>query len=233
MHSLNPTRIVARRGRDAMIIGALLMLSGLVAGGFAVLLLLFSSGFLGFIFLSLAGLLLVVGIGFLIRGLTFRMENAPALLVNDLLARELDDRYTLIRNISRQGLGYIDGILIGPPGALVFAIVDKPGIFMNEGADWLERKGGNPFMLSRLNATRACINDVYALRKWLTKRHMTSVPVYGIVVFTDPSVQITARQPTVPVAELRTLFQVMRGDYMKADRIDAKLVEATVSAVYQ
>jgi hypothetical protein len=234
MQNLNPTRIIARRGRDALIIGALLLLSGLVAGGIGVLfLLLFSSGFFGAVFIVLAIVFFVGGIVFMVRGLTMRMENEPALAVADVLARELDGQYAFVRNISRRGLGYIDAVLIGPSGVLVFRIVDLPGIFLNEGADWLERKGGKPFMLSKLNATRDCVNDVYALRKFLASRQLSQVPVYAIVVFTAPGVQLSARQPVVPIAEPRTLMTVIRSDFMKENRIDAKTAEAAVNAIYQ
>jgi nuclease-like protein len=233
MQNLNPTRIVARRGRDMMIIGALVLMAGLITGGCGlVALLLFSSTTIGFIFFLLGLLVFAVGAGFLIRGLTYRKENLPALAVAEVLSRELDSHYTLIRNVSRRGLGYIDAVLVGPPGALVFRIVEQPGIYLNEGADWLERKGGHTFELSKLNATRECVTDIFALRQYLERRGLAAVPVYGVVVFTHPQVQISARQPVVPVAELRTLTTVLRRDFLLEDRIDQKTVDATVQAIY-
>jgi hypothetical protein len=124
-------------------------------------------------------------------------------------------------------------VLVGPPGACVFRIIDKTGIFLNEGADWLERKGVGPFSLTRLNATRECVTDVFALREYLGRRGLSMVPVFGVVVFIDPQVQISARQPLMPIAELRTLTTVLRSDYLFEDRIDEKAVEAAVNAIYQ
>lgn len=234
MQSLNPTRIVARRGRDTMVLGALILLGGLVVGGLGLLvLLLFSSQTFGIIFLLLAVLVVLVGIAFMVRGLSLRMENEAALVVAEGLARQLNARFTFVRNISRRGLGYVDAILIGPPGALVFRIVDQPGIFLNEGADWLERRGGRPFMLSRLNATRECVTDVVALRKYFAQRQLGQVPVFGLVVFTAPNVQLSARQPAVPIADARTLPQALRVEYLVQDRIDAATVERAVNAIYQ
>jgi len=236
MQSLNPTRILARRERDTMIIGALLLMSGVAACAVTVFLsLLFSTSANIFVFglVGITVLLLITGVVFVIRGLTMRSENPAAVVVVDALTRELDKRYTFIRNISRQGLGYIDGVLVGPPGVLVFYLVDKPGAFTNEGADWLERKPGGAFALSRLNATRNCISDIYALRKYLARHQLAHVPVYGLVVFTAQGVQLSARQPVVPIAELRTMTQVMRADYMKEERIDAKTIDATVNAIYE
>jgi hypothetical protein len=233
MQNLNPTRVIARRGRDAMIVGALLLMGGLVVAILGVLIaLLFSSTLLMIVLLGIGGLIVLVGFGFLVRGLTYRMENDLARTVAETLGRELDARYTLIRNVSRGGLGYIDAVLLGPPGALVFRIVDSEGIFQNEGSDWLERKGGQNFTLSRLNPTRECVTDVYALRKYLSKRSLATVPVYGIVVFVNPNAQITARQPIIPISELRTMTTVMRREYMSMDRIDAETVKKAIDILY-
>lgn len=232
MQNLNPTRIVARRGRDMMIIGALLLMVALVSGGCGLVVLLLLSSSLGWIFLLLGLIVLIVGTGILVRGLTYRKENLPALAVAEVLARELDASYTFVRNVSRRKLGYIDAVLVGPPGALVFRIVDMPGIFLNEGSDWLERKGGQTFVLSRMSPTRECVTDIYALREYLAVRGLSSVPVFGVVVFTSPQVQLSARQPVVPIAELRTLTTVLRREYLLEDRIDAKAVESSVQAIY-
>ncbi|MCC7205690.1 MAG: hypothetical protein IT323_00190 [Anaerolineae bacterium] len=234
MHNLNPTRIIARRGRDSLILGALLLLAGLAAGGVGFLISLLNiSSFLGLVAFLIAVALGIVGIIFMIRALTMRMENESALQVGQILERELDQRYSYIRNISRRGLGYIDALLIGPPGALVFRIVEKPGVYLNEGSDWLERPEGKPFVLSRLNATRECVNDVYALRNFLQRRNLAMVPVYAIVVFSHPNVQVSARQPVVPVADLQTLLRVMRSDFLAETRVDQAAVDATVKAVYE
>jgi Nuclease-related domain len=233
MQSLNPSRIVARRGRDLMIIGALLLLAGLVACGIGLFVgLLFSNGTVTFLFLLFGGAILLVGLGVMIRGLSVKRDNEPALIVSDQLSRELDSRYTLIRNLSKPNLGYIDAVLVGPPGALVFRLVEKPGIYSNEGSDWLERRDSG-FVLSRLDATRDCVTDVHALREYLAKRQLGNVPVYGLVVFTTPEVQLSARQPVVPIAELRTLMTTLRRDFLAADRVDQRTWEQVVKVLYQ
>lgn len=234
MQNLNPARIIVRRGRDLMIIGALVLLAGLVIGSIGLLtVLLFSSPVFGLGAMGIGVLVVLTGLALMARGLSLRTENEPAKIVAQALSSGLGADYTFIRNLSRRGLGYIDGVLVGPPGALVFRIHDQPGVFMNEGADWLERKGGGAFALSRLNLTRECVADVIALRKYLAARNLAHVPVYAIVVFTHPSASITARQPNVPIADLRSLLNVIRGDYMREARIDAKSVQATVKAIYE
>jgi len=232
MQNLNPTRILARRGRDIMLIGALVLLGGLVAGAVTLLLVLVASSVIVTIFTVLTAILVIVGLGLIIRGLTYRKDNEIAREVGEALARDLDGRYTFIRNLSRGGLGYIDALLIGPPGALVFRVSDDSGVFLNEGSDWLERKDGQNFALSRKNYTRECVTDIYALRDYLKKRNLGDVPVFGVVVLTSSQTQVSTRQPVVPVAELRTLMLVIRRDYIAQDRINAETIQKTVDAVF-
>jgi hypothetical protein len=234
MHSLNPTRIVQRQGREFMLIAAFIMMFGLLSCGCSLIAFLpFQSTPIGLLFLAVGSLVLLLGLGLMIRGLTLRTENEGALAVASVLERELDDRFTLIRNVSRRRLGYIDAVLVGPPGALVFRIVDTAGIYRNEGSDWLERRGGQTFVLSRLNPSRECVTDVYALRRYLAKFGLSQVPVFAIVVFTNPQASLGARQPVVPIAELRTLSTVLRRDFLAEDRLDQQTVEAAVQAIYQ
>ena len=233
MQNLNPTRILARRGRDIMLIGALVLLAGLVVGAFSLLVVVLSnSTLIDVIFLLITLVLIVAGIGLLVRGLTYRKDNEIARVVGDTLAKELDDQYVYIRNLSRRRLGYIDALLIGPAGALVFRVTDVGGIFLNEGSDWLERKGGQNFALSRYNFTRECVTDIYALRDYLARLGMAHVPVYGVVVFTNGQAQISTRQPVVPVAELRTLMVVLRRDFFAQARMPADQVKKAVDLVY-
>lgn len=234
LQELNPTRTVARRGRDLMIIGALLMLAGLVAAGIGVFIALLFGGssLFVYLFILIGVVIIIVGLGVLIRGMTLRRENDPALLVGQVLRQVLDNHYALIRNVSRPRLGYIDAVLVGPPGVVVYRLVDKPGVYQNEGSDWLEKRDQR-FVLSKLDATRECVTDVYALRDYLLRYQLGHVPVYALVVFTDPSAQITGRQPVVPIATLNTMLTALRLDFLTADRIDAASVDGIIKLLYQ
>jgi hypothetical protein len=216
-----------------MLYGSVAVMGGLVTSAVGLfILILFSSGLFGSLIIFIGGVILLVGLGFIIRGLTYRKDNEVARVVGETLARELNQRYVFIRNLSRPGLGYIDALLVGPPGALVFRVTEASGIFLNEGSDWLERKGGRDFELSRHNFTRECVTDVFALRTYLARRGLGDVPVYGIVVFVHSQVQLQTRKPAVPIAELRTLMMIMRKDYLAQERIPDAKVSATVDAIY-
>ena len=73
----------------------------------------------------------ITGVALVIRAVTWKTENDLAKMTGDMLAQYLDDRYTFIRNISKRKLGYIDAVLVGPPGVLVFRIVDVDGDYLN------------------------------------------------------------------------------------------------------
>lgn len=235
MNNLVPSRMIQRRGRQAMLLGALVLLGGLALGAVSVFLIVLPAipPVLSVLFFFIAVAVVVFGVALLLRGIFLRSDNEPAQQVGEALSRMLGKDYTFLRNISRPGLGYVDGILVGPPGALVFRIHDDPGMYLNEGADWLEQKEGRSYALSRLNLTRECVTDVLALRKYLAARKLTQVPVYGIVVFTHPQAMIKARQNAVPIATLSTLPEVLGADFLRENRIDAPTAQATVKAIFE
>jgi len=236
VQNLNPIRVVARRERDVMLLGALLLIGGLVLSAFSVLLLLVilppSAEIIG-ILLVLIGLIIVIaGIVLVVRGLTYRRDNEEAKQVGDILGRDLDQRFVYIRNVGKRNLGYIDALLIGPPGALVLRITNATGSFLNEGQDWLQQEAGGRSLKLRHNFTREAITDVHALRDYLAAKGLDNVPVYGAVVFTEQNVQIATRQPVVPVAKLDTLRTVLQMNYLAKDRISQDVVKQAVDIVY-
>lgn len=187
---------------------------------------------LGVIAILLFGvLLIVVGIGVAARALTLRPENDLARVAGDWLSHQLDARYAFIRNYNRPGVGYIDGILVGPPGALVLRILDTKGDLLNDGVNWVKRNRTGGYDVIRIDPTREAITDIRKLRDHLSKHHLGDVPVYGVVVFnqSDRDLRITAQQPTVPPTHLHRLLETLRADYFAAERIDAARVKVVVS----
>ncbi len=174
--------------------------------------------------------LAVVGLGAVWRGLRLKKDNPEAFAVGEALKQWLDGRYTYLRNVSIRGVGYIDAVLVGPPGALVFRIVNYSGKWRNERANWFTFKR-QKMRKARTNPTRECAHDVYNLRKFLKKRGLENVPVYGIVVFTSKNVELSADNPVIPICEVRTLYPIMRRDYLAKERIAPPTVRQTVDAI--
>ncbi|MDL1899224.1 NERD domain-containing protein [Anaerolineae bacterium CFX9] len=183
-------------------------------------------------YLFVAQLILIVGvitiliaIALFIRAFTWKTDNDLAQITARVLASALDDRFVFIRNVSKREIGYVDAVLIGPPGALVFRILDATGIFFNEGANWLQSRSGE-LVPARIDPTRECVADIQKMRDALQKR-IGEIPVFGIVVFTkDPrDVQLNVKEPVVPITHLTALVQSIQGNYLAVDRIPPQQVE--------
>lgn len=169
-------------------------------------------------------IVLLVGLAMLIRAFTRRKENDLALMVGDLLAQSgyFDNHYSFIRNINRSGLGYIDAVLLGPPGVLVFRILDNRGAYANEGSNWLEQNSKGEWMPFRINPTREAVEDIQHMRQYLGRKQLSDVPVFGVIIFTagEQEVQIFEKEPLVPISHLHSLVQNLGNQYLlKLDRI--------------
>ncbi|MBN1565091.1 MAG: NERD domain-containing protein [Anaerolineae bacterium] len=236
MQNLNPSSSMTRRRRYYLSMGCLVFFGGAIAIALGVLFsyvpLWDNAAFdLFTYFLLVAGVLVVILGGFIIaRSQTLQEENQIAYAVGEGLGQFLDARYTYLRNVSRRGVGYIDAVLVGPPGALVFRIVDYSGYWFNERGNWRVDKNGK-LRTADTNPTKECAKDVYALRKYLAKRGFANVPVYGIVVFSSPNIKLKADGPAIPIAEIPTLYQIMRRDYLTDERITQPTVKKAVEVL--
>jgi hypothetical protein len=221
MENINPSKNITRRGRYYLSLGCLAFFAGAIAIALGVLFVFVplwdSFAFELFeIFLFMVGLVAIaVGIAGIVRSMTLLPDN----------------RYTYLRNVSKRGVGYIDAVLVGPPGALIFRVVDESGTWINERAEWRVKTKKGSLRLAKLNPTREAVRDVIALRRFLAKHGLEKVPVYAIVVFTSPNVKLSAEGPVVPISEIPTLFQIMRRDYLTDERIAPPAIRATVDAI--
>lgn len=240
MQNINPSSHLNRRGRFYALLGVLIFFGGLISVALGVLI--FFLPLLGTTLSSPAalclngvGLVMVGGGGFAVfRGLTLKKDNPLAYEVGEAMRSLLgsDPRYTFVRNLSRQGLGYIDAVLVGPPGALVFRTVDYGGEWINERVDWRNRIKGNRLRPASTNPTRECARDVYALRKFLANRRLEKVPVYGVVVFTKP-VKLSGQGSIIPIAEKHLLYPVLSQNYLSDERISNPQIRAAVDALIE
>jgi biopolymer transport protein ExbD len=53
------------------------------------------------------------------------------------------------------------------------------------------------------------------------------------VMFTSPEVQLSARQPVVPISDTRSMMAAIRRDYLAEDRIDQATVDQVIKLLYQ
>ncbi len=238
MQNINPSRNITRRGRYYLFFGLVSFFAGAIAITLGILFFFFplweSIVFdVLRLFLIFVGIVSIFfGIFMIVRALTLQKDNPLAYAVGEALTQFLDNRYTYLRNVSKRRVGYIDSILVGPPGALVFRIVDYKGSWINERAEWIN-KINDRLRPAKTNPTRECVKDIYALRKFLTRHNLDKVPVYGIIVFTanEKELALEADGPVIPICEISTLFQIMRRDYLSEERITPPSVRAVVDAV--
>ena len=238
MQNINPTK---NRSRRALFYLSVLGFPLFVAGWVALLSIALLSQFpafgqystLGMVCFGILGIPSIIGGGIAIyRGLILTRDNELALQIGEELKPYLDERYTFIRNVSRRKLGYIDAVLVGPPGALVFRTVDYTGTWRNELSEWKVKDKNGDIKSAPSNPSRECARDVYALRKYLGKRKLNDVPVYGIVVFHSQQLTLQAAGAVVPITETHRMAEILKRDYLADDRrIDAQLARETITAI--
>ena len=173
-------------------------------------------------------LVAVIGFAAVIRGLTFRRSNPLAEKVGTVLAKALDDEYTFITSINTFRLGYIDAVLVGPPGVLVFRIVARSGTFLHEGEKWLKPGPDGTWLPAGLRASRDCIVDMRAVKNHLTRNNIPSDAIFGVAVLIGDA-RITEKTPVIPGVTLDGLLERLRNGYMAKPRLDPALATAIVS----
>lgn len=233
MRNVVPARALARRSRDFLLGSIYLFLFGLAAVIIAIFLRTiplvtpnspdFERYLLGRdVLLGLGVVSMLVAVGIAARALTWRRDNDLAIEIGRVLERSLDDRYVYIRNINRPALGYIDAVLVGPPGTLVFRIVRRDGTYFNEGKDWLQQREKGDWTPLRRSPSIECLVDVDAVREYLRTSGLSEVPVFGVVAFTNdaPATIVNTERPTVPVLQPQELINGLQTSYFAKDRIN-------------
>lgn len=236
MRNLTPSHAMARKGRRLMISGGVVGLAGLLLIALAILLFVvpvFRADWYEVaraVILIVGGILCLVGLGLILRGVLLPKDNPHARRMADYLARFLDYRYTFIRNISKRELGYVDAVLIGPNGVLVFYFLDKRGAFHSQGNAWFSVVNGQ-FRPAGVNPTLEAAKDVRALRRFLAQRNLELVPVYAVIVAAYPDMHLSVQQPVIPVSHMADVHVVLRDNYLAQIRVQPELVQQTVRTI--
>ena len=245
MQNVAPSGALARRSRRWLQLAFLTVTGGVFAAilGLMMFVIPFAVpenqifGFYNFVrtILLLGGsIAALAGIGMAVRAYMTRIDNDVAMLTGAHLAKFLDQRFWFVRNINKRGLGYIDAVLVGPPGALVFRATDATGTYANEKGNWLVHNNKGEWLPAKFNPTAEDAVDIKAVREYLTQHGLREIPVYGVVVFTHepPLTHVVAREPVVPVAHLSELMDAIQPNYLARDRIDQATVDRIVKLIY-
>lgn len=246
MHNVAPTRALARRSRQllqlAFVVAAVGVFIAVIGGAlFVIELTARTSPLYGtynvvrILILFLGAAVVIAAFAMAIRAVTWKTDNELANVVGKFMSQFFDNRFHFIRNVSKRELGYIDAVLIGPPGALVFRIINITGVLANEGADWLKETQPGQWVPAGINVTREAVDDIKHLREYLATRQLGDVPVFGIIVFTkeEPALRLMEKDPVVPFTHLSRIKEALENNYLAKERIDANKVLAVVRQLYE
>lgn len=244
MRQLAPTRALMRRSRTILEIGFVFVAAGIFLSIVALALYVIPPSVseetqgvfdLGRLLALVVGVLTgLFGIGLAVRAVTTRVENDLAQIVGDFLQNHLSDDYAFIRNVNKRGLGYIDALLIGLPGILVFRILDEDGEFLNEGGRWLKKDSSDNWKPMLINPTRDVVDDIKAVRRYLAERGLRDMPTFGVIVFIpdDPDAKLTLKEPVVTATHMTSLDRRLQKNYLAKERIDANSAKSIISHFY-
>ena len=245
MLNIAPSHSLIRRSRDLLVVAALVFLLGaaLAVVGIALhifsLVVPFNLGFASYDLTRKALLILGMAIACLamamaLRAATWKTDNKNAWLLGELLARQLDERYVFIRNISKRTTGYIDAALVSRHGLLALRISNRKGALFNDGAHWLRRRNGKWRPL-RWNPTSELVAQATRLRAHLRVHDMPDIPVFAAVVFLrdPPELSLTVNAPAIPAHHASQVLDALRGSYFAEERLTASQTRALISAIYE
>ncbi len=166
-------------------------------------------------------LLIIIGVG-LIFGAgwfggqfwNYTSHNRSQKQLDANLATNLDNSFVYFRNLTlpdTKSVGEINGVLLGPHGALVIELANLNGEFICERDTWYKFNGGNkPNASDNLDKYRRRLTDsptwhvIRAAREvkaWLSVRNLPQVPVQPVVVLAKGKVK-SVKQPSCPIVEL-------------------------------
>lgn len=248
MRNIVPARSLARRSRNLMLLALVLIALGIltiIISSFMASVSLVVEGNPNYGFYQFAipaigyagGFLIVVSIIMLIRAFTWKRDNPIAEQIGNVLEQELnlDDRYAYIRNLSRFAIGYVDAVLVGPPGVLVMRITDKGGVFFNQGSKWMKQRDKADWKALGWSPSEEAAADVKKVREFLQTRGLPEIPVFAVVVFTEaePATRVTTENPAVPVMQpFEMAYSLETSYFAQRDRLEQLKVNEVIKALF-
>lgn len=211
-----------------------LVLALVLGGGGLVLLLLPMSGILpesavregwGFWIPALLGLGLLGGGVWFGRLVWLQLENrASQEGLCQILNQFLDNDFIYFRNLTLPGtrsVGAIDGVLLGPHGALVLQIEQSRGDFGCEGDTWYRYYGKKEQANLDKNRRRmddsptwAAIRAGREVKAWLSVRELPLVPVRPVVVVSRGKIR-SLKRPSCTVVEMWSIQNFIESNLLQ------------------
>jgi hypothetical protein len=117
-------------------------------------------------------------------------------------------------------------VLLGPSGLFVFTVKDHHGEIRCEGEKWHHKFNWGRLLLffgqeGLGNPTREVRGEMERLRRFLDSRlPEADVPIEGLIVFTNPRVELELIDPAMPVVSSKKLKNFLR--QLKKERLPAE-----------
>jgi len=201
MRSVTNHQLLESRTRWTKIL-SLVGLGALMAGIF----LAGRSPLLSWIFLLIGLIAASIGANFSARYL--REPKSEEIL--DRMLRGFDDRHVLYNFVLP-----IPHLFLTPIGPWILWVKKQPGEITYDGRKWRHK-----FSLGRLlgffsepslgNPTKELQAEIEYFRERLSEAVGEEIPVYGVVVFTDPKARLRVTNPPLPVVAVERLKEWMR-----------------------
>ncbi|HEX2915424.1 MAG TPA: nuclease-related domain-containing protein [Chloroflexia bacterium] len=219
---LSPTiTINTKKYQRDLILALLLAGLGLV---FLILGLFIVQGFLILVCLVLALGLLLAGAWYGMAYLEYIQKQQIQEKLSQILLKSLGDEFIYLRNLvlpGQRSIGEIDGVLLGPPGAIVIHVENHAGEYVIEGDTWYRNLRGKvskpaPKPLAQhqpgpaISEPRRRMNDspswksirtAREVKAWLSVRGLPQVVVQPLVVLGHGKIH-SIKRPSTPVIEL-------------------------------
>ncbi len=220
-----------------------LILAFLLCGAGLVLLLLVGLGLLAgevvvfWIVIVIGLILLVSGAWFGRSVINYRQNLQLQDKVSNILEANLGNDFIYLRNLVLPGarsVGEIDGVLLGPPGAVVIQLDLAKGEFAVEGDTWYRYMRGrvntpDPKPLSQVKVgdipateprrrlddspTWACIRAAREVKAWLSVRRLPQVVVHPMVILGRGHIR-QLKRPSAPAIELSGLEEFVKINFV-------------------
>jgi len=132
-------------------------------------------------------------------GLSWNSDQKSQEIVVDQLAKVLNNRFILIRNLLLSGFDFpIPIILVGPPGLFVIYPTAIKGIFRAKNEIWAtmnsrkhKYEAANPNLITRT------LEMVKSVEAHLIKLGYTMAQIQGVVLLTNPGTHVDSTRPPV------------------------------------
>lgn len=124
-----------------------------------------------------------------------------------IMERTLDNRFTLLRNVTLEGMETpLPLILIGPPGIQVIYTSSLRGIYRARGDEWDQMddrqeqyRPALPNLVIQSQQMAQSLQAHLLARAGESARNLSQSPVEALIVFTDPGIHVDMVRPSVRI----------------------------------